>query len=267
MRYPGIESATRSVMKELGVELVDLDGASCCPAPGVFRSFDQMTWLALGARNLALAEEKKANIVTICNGCFGSLSEVEHELHDEKKREEVNKILGDVGMKYNGTVHVKHFVSVLHNEIGLSKISAKVKNKLDFKVGVHYGCHLLRPYKVRQIDDPERPKILDELVEVTGAKSVPYKDKMACCGAGGGVRARTPDVAAKMTEEKLQNMQKAGVQFIVDVCPFCHLQFDLTQKGKEYNIPVLHLTQLYGLAFGVPKNRLGFEFQTIPAKL
>jgi len=32
-RYPGIEAATIKTSKNLGVELVDLKGAGCCPAP------------------------------------------------------------------------------------------------------------------------------------------------------------------------------------------------------------------------------------------
>ena len=59
---------------------------------------------------------------------------------------------------------------------------------------------------------------------------------------------------------------------IVDVCPFCHLQYDLTQKelgGKEkgYGIPVLHLSQLYGLAFGLDKEKLGFKYQAVKVEL
>ena len=38
-RYPGVEASVRKVFKELGIELVDMKGASCCPAPGVARSF------------------------------------------------------------------------------------------------------------------------------------------------------------------------------------------------------------------------------------
>ena len=55
-RYPGVESATREILKELDVEIAELEGASCCPAPGVTRSFDQNTWLTIAARNLAIAE-------------------------------------------------------------------------------------------------------------------------------------------------------------------------------------------------------------------
>ncbi|MFW9803432.1 MAG: heterodisulfide reductase-related iron-sulfur binding cluster, partial [Candidatus Thorarchaeota archaeon] len=55
-RFPNLEKSIRVVLPLLGVELEDLEGASCCPAPGVVRSFDEPTWLALAARNLALAE-------------------------------------------------------------------------------------------------------------------------------------------------------------------------------------------------------------------
>ena len=40
LRYPGIEKSTREVCKALGIELVDLTDASCCPAPGVIRAFN-----------------------------------------------------------------------------------------------------------------------------------------------------------------------------------------------------------------------------------
>jgi len=261
LRYPGIEKATRDVFKALNVELVDLQGAGCCPAPGVIRSFDQATWLALGARNLALAEKQGVDLMTICNGCYGSLFEANHVLqHHPEKLKEVNEILAKVGMHYSGNVKVRHFAEVLYNDIGMEKIKAQVKNPLSFNVAVHYGCHFIKPSRVKHLDDPERPKILDELVEATGAKSLNYKDKIMCCGAGGGVRSRNSATALKMTEEKLKNIKKVGGQMIVDVCPFCHLQYDRSQKDLPgFNIPVIHLSQLYGMAFGMPMESLGLE--------
>ncbi|UCD92512.1 MAG: CoB--CoM heterodisulfide reductase subunit B [Methanobacteriota archaeon] len=266
LRYPGIESSTLDVLEALGVEAKILEGSSCCPAPGVFRSFDQETWRALGARNLALAEEQGVEILNICNGCYGSLSESGHQLHeDPKKLEKVNNILSQIGKKYNGTTKVRHFAEFLYRDVGLENIAKKVRNKQDhLKAAVHYGCHFLKPRTLKEIDDPERPKILDELVEVTGAKSIPYKDKQLCCGAGGGVRARTKDVAQKMTTQKMVNINEIDANVIIDICPFCHLQFDQGQEEVEKKVPVLHLSQLYVLAFGLPKERMGVEAHAIP---
>jgi heterodisulfide reductase subunit B len=269
-RYPGVESATREILNTLGVKFDELEGASCCPAPGVTRSFDKNTWLTIAARNLALAEKNGNDILVICNGCYGSLFEAAHMLHDEKTREEINKNLSEIGMKYGGKTNVRHFVDVLMNEVGVEKIAEKVKNKQDkLKVAVHYGCHFLKPHKLKGIEDPERPTILDKLVEAVGAESVDYMDKNLCCGAGGGVRARVPQLALDMTKQKLENIEKVGANVIVNPCPFCHLQYDRGQEDLKWKkkIPVLHLSQLYGLALGVDEKKLGFSDHTTPVKL
>ncbi|MBR2393975.1 MAG: CoB--CoM heterodisulfide reductase subunit B, partial [Candidatus Methanomethylophilaceae archaeon] len=193
LRYPGIEKSTREVFKALDVELVDLKDASCCPAPGVIRAFSKKTWLAAAARNLALAEKEGLEIVTICNGCHGSLFDAAHELaHDAELLAEVNKILAEIGMEYKGTTKVHHFAEVLYKEVGLDKIKEKITNPLEYQVAAFYGCHFLKPSNIKGLDDPEDPKILDELIEACGAKSMPRQKKTLCCGSGGGVKAGFP---------------------------------------------------------------------------
>jgi len=268
LRYPGIEKSTREVFKALGVELVDLKDASCCPAPGVIKSFSKTTWLAAAARNLALAEKAGLDIVTICNGCYGSLFDAAHELHEDKKLlEDVNKVLAEIGLNYGGKTKVRHFADVLYKEVGIEAIKAAVKKPLDYKVATFYGCHFLRPTNIKGLDDSENPKMLDELVAATGATSMPRRQKMMCCGAGGGVRSQFGSNALKFTKTNLDNMKEGGASVIVDVCPFCHLQFDGGQKELGYTFPVLHLAQLYGIAMGMNAKDLGLNVHVTPVKL
>ena len=268
LRYPGIEKSTRKVAEALGIELVDLADASCCPAPGVIRSFDKKTWIAAAARNLALAEKEGLEIVTICNGCYGSLFDAAHELkEDPELLKEVNKVLAEIGMEYKGTTVVRHFAEVLYNEVGVDAIKQRVTHPISYKVAAFYGCHFLKPSKIKQLDDPENPHILDDLIEATGAKSMPRKQKVLCCGAGGGLRAGFPANAMKLTEANLENIKESGAKFIIDVCPFCHLQFDIGQKELGYKFPVLHLSQLYGIAMGMDAKDLGLAAHQTPVKL
>jgi len=270
-RYPGIELATRNVAPALGIELKDMEGASCCPAPGVFKSFDKATWLALAARNLTIAESMGCDILTLCNGCYGTLKEANEILKtDTEQREKVNKVLNDVKREFRGTIQVRHIAEVLYRDFGPEKLSGMVKKQLPLNVAVHYGCHLLRPTKYREIKSPERPRFLDEMVEALGAKSIPYRDKNLCCGAGGGVRTAALDVSLDMAREKLQNIKNAGADVIVTPCGFCVFQFDRGQieikdkTGLFFNIPVLHYVQFLGLALGLPAEKLGVYNNAIP---
>jgi len=266
-RYPGIELASRQVMKDLGVDLHELKGASCCPAPGVFKSFDKTAWLTMAGRNIVLSEQMGMDLLTVCNGCYGSLGEANLMLmHDSDCKEKVNKNLSEVGLEYKGSAKVRHIIEFLEKEIGPQAIKDKVTVPLDgIKVAVHYGCHMIRPSKEKEgLGSAENPRFFDALVDATGAKSVDYEEKLMCCGAGGGVRSAFLTTTLKMTEKKLAILQKEEFDCIVDACPFCHLQFDsgqiqLNKEGKDYRIPVLHYSQLLGLAFGYSPKELGIQ--------
>ncbi len=90
---------------------------------------------------------------------------------------------------------------------------------------------------------------------------------MLCCGAGGGLKAAFGDVAKEFTKTNLENMKESGAQYIVDICPFCQMQFDTVQGDLGYNIPVLHLCQLYGIAMGMSEAELGLSAHVVPVKL
>ena len=95
-RHPAMEFAIRSTLPNLGIEIVDLEGASCCPDPIYFKSKDKLSWLTVAARNLTLAEDLGLDIFTNCSGCTATLSETYHLLEDEELRHQVNRRLARI---------------------------------------------------------------------------------------------------------------------------------------------------------------------------
>lgn len=269
-RYPGIEMATKLCLAKLDIDCADLPGASCCPAPGVFRSFDSPTWLAVAGRNLTLGEEMQRDILTICNGCFASLADANRILKEnEELKQKTNEHLEEIKRQFKGTIDVRHIAEFLYLDIGPEKIKEAVEIPLGLKVAVHYGCHLIKPSRDRGLGSFERPHFFDKLVQATGSTSIEYSDKMECCGAGGGMRSAMKDKSLAMAEHKLSRIKESGADCIVNACPFCHMQLDTGQleiekaTGKVYDIPVLHYTQLLGLSMGFPPEMLGIHLNAI----
>ncbi len=258
-RYPGIEAATCKVLKNLGVEFTYLPRASCCP-PGQFRSISEEAWLTIAAMNLSLAEHQ-GEILTLCNGCFGTLNSVNRILaNDDKKREIVNSYLGKIGKRFDGPVVVRHIAEFLYTTIGCDRISRSAVRDLDLRVALHYGCHLTHPLKAGEINGLTEPTFFDELVKAIGIKILDYKDKLTCCGAGGGLRLNLRDVSLKMTKNKIERVMEVGADCIVNTCPYCHHQFVQGQKEVgDLNFPVLYYTQLLALIQGVSPQSIGLE--------
>jgi heterodisulfide reductase subunit B len=264
-RFNNYESSMRAVATELGIKLIDFDGASCCGTV-VLKSIDEHSWLSMGGRNLALAEQRGHDIVTPCNGCFGSLKDTAHVLHDTKQLKAVNKVLSGLGLEYTGKVKVRHFVEVLYDL--KDEIAKKIVKPLDgLKIAFHPGCHLIRPSNVAGFDDPELPNKVDELLELTGAKSVPWGLKLKCCGSP--LLIASEDVATEILREKMQSAKEAEANCVVTNCPACHTQFDVQAIGlKDENdesleLPALFITQILGAAMGLDSEQIGFELNRV----
>ncbi|MDH5780180.1 MAG: CoB--CoM heterodisulfide reductase iron-sulfur subunit B family protein [Candidatus Bathyarchaeota archaeon] len=262
-RISSYEISARKVLDKLGVELVEMPEYNCCGFPLDPVNHDMM--LTLAAQNLCLAEQQKLNIMALCNGCFGILNHVNKDLKEDKKlREKVNGYLKEIGMEFKGTTEVKHLIHVLMEDVGLEKIKDAVQKPLNpFRVAQHTGCHVVRPAKDVGIDDPENPTVLKKLIEVTGAKCLDYMDETECCGAPIiGVDDKIPLLLAK---EKLDHIRAVGAQAMITVCPFCHMMYDLNQPriersfNEKFGIPVLHYTQLLGLALGINPDELALK--------
>ena len=270
-RSRNYELSARRVAEQLGIELNEIPEFVCCGFP--IKASDLRASLTMAAYNLCLAKEKGLDILTLCSSCTSALTEAAHHLsEDESIRREVNEQLSRVGLQYEGKVKVRHMARVLIEEVGVDRIKEKIQLDLsDLKIAVHYGCHYLKPSEIYDhFDSVEDPHTLDMLVALTGAEIVDYHGKKRCCG--GPILPVHETVAMAVTKEKLDEISQAGANAMCLVCPFCSVMYDGNQKSIEsqfdvsYDLPVLYLTQILGLAMGFDRKALGLNMNVVKTK-
>jgi len=266
-RYPAMELAIRRTLGHLGLEVVDLPEASCCPDPIYFKSKDKISWLAVAARNLCLAEEQGVDLFTNCSGCTATLSEAHHLLQDPELRERVNARLARIGRRYEGTSRVRHVVTLLRDEVGLDAVAASVRVPLEgLQVAAHYGCHLLKPSHIMQVDDPDNPQVLEGLLSALGATPVRHASWYLCCGKA----SQHEELPATMMRDLLRSVHEVRAELLCLVCPTCFAQFDHGQInvakrfGEPFGTPPVYLFQLLAFAQGLLSwKELGFGRQRL----
>jgi heterodisulfide reductase subunit B len=254
-----------AVSKVLGIELVEIPNWNCCGSIDAVYAYNPALSVSLSARNLSLAEKMNMDVVTLCSACFFTLSRANKVLRENLEfKGQVDRVLNNLKLNYNGETRVRHYLDVLVNDIGMEKISEHVKVPLkELKVAPYYGCLLVRPPEIANFDDPEHPQSIDRLIEVLGATSVDYMDKTSCCGAS--LIVTKEKVAMEMTKNLLLSAKDAGANCVVTPCPMCHFNLDARQRDIEstfhvdIDLPILYITQIIGMAFGLSPEELGLK--------
>jgi heterodisulfide reductase subunit B len=262
------ELSSRWVCGQLGIELVDIADFACCGINQV--NLSREAGLLLAAMNLALAEEKGLDILTLCAACTGHLTEAVEKLKKQETQDRINTQLKKVGLEYQGNTEVKHISRVLYEDIGVERIKEKIKIDLSsLRVAPHYGCHYLKPESAYAgFEDPENPRTLHQLISAAGASPVRYETINLCCGGKSFPVSR--DIAFYLVQKKLDNLTAREIDCMVVQCQTCYLMYSDLQKEinkrciKRYNLPILLYSQLLGMAMGGdPKSDLGLNLNTI----
>jgi heterodisulfide reductase subunit B len=274
--YPGCSAestardmhmSTLAVAEALGIEMLEPKGWTCCGATAGHQT-DPILAASLPAANLAKIKDMGLDCVVNCAACYNRMKVANYEiLNDPQIRKAVSEAIGS---NYDGSVKIRHFIEVLLNDVGIDKIRKTIKRSLNgLKVACYYGCLLVRPPKVMNFDDPENPTSLDKLIKAVGGVSVDWPYKVECCG--GGLSLSRTDVVVNLTDSILSMAQASGADCIAVSCPMCQVNLDLRQQdimkqsGRNYQMPVVYITQLMGLALGIGSGKLGFNKLMVPA--
>lgn len=261
IRIEQYATSAEAVLQKFGVELVEIPEFTCCGYP--VRNVDEKAYILPSVRNMALAEKKGLDIMVICNCCFASLQKAKAMMRDNQElKAEINGLLAKEGLTYQAKTEVKHFLTVLHEDIGVEPIKKQLKYRYtELNLSVIQGCHVLRPREITQFDDSFVPQITETLINTTGAKSLDWQGKLECCGAA--LAGINNELANQLLNEKVEGALSAGADYITPICAYCHLQFDTAQpqvRGDDAQLlPVLLYPQLLGLVLGIDKNLLGIE--------
>lgn len=261
IRIEQYASATHAVFDRFDIELQVIPDFNCCGYP--VRNVDEKAYILPSVRNMAIAENLGLDIIVICNCCFASLQKAKNVLSkDAQLKDELNTILAKENLLYSGKTEIKHYLTVLHDDIGVEKIKSKLVNKFyDLKLSVIHGCHILRPREITHFDDSFVPAITENLMQTAGVTSLDWQGKLECCGAA--LAGINNELSHALLKEKIKGALNVGAKFITPVCSYCHLQFDTTQKNlrsidtEDKLLPVLLYPQLLGLCLGIDEKTLG----------
>ncbi|MBN2304459.1 MAG: CoB--CoM heterodisulfide reductase iron-sulfur subunit B family protein [Anaerolineae bacterium] len=257
------EVSNRAVAKALGFELAEIDDWNCCGATEYF-SLNRLPAYALVARNLARAADGGATeVVAPCSACFLNLYKTDkHMKLYPKLNDQVNEALGAGNLSYKpGTLKVRHLLEMIITDVGFDMLKDRTRRPLyGLNFAPYYGCLIARPDNV--LDSTEQPTLMDQMIEVLGAKATDFHLKTFCCG--GHMTQISEETAYGMIHRIIKNAVDSGADAIVTICPMCQMNLDVYQGyandmfGTKYEIPVMFFTQVIGLALGLSPRELGF---------
>jgi len=261
-----LDTSTQALAPKLGIELDELESVTCCGA-GDIHEAEPDYYLHLNARILAYAEATGCDtLMTICNVCTLNLRQANHQLQgDDALRIRVSENLEKVGAPpYGGSVEVKHLLWLIAEGDGYEKLKQVAHKGLKgLKVAPFYGCQILRPSKLLGFEDPDRPHSLEAIIEACGGEAIDYPAKIKCCGFP-IIQAREETALGELIQPIQQSIE-AGADAMVTPCPLCHLSLDAWQSklerqtGERFRMPILHLSQLVGVAAGLDDSELKFK--------
>ena len=240
----------RKCAEVLGVTLEEIEDWQCCG--GVFTTArDEIATKLSSVRALKAAREKSQALVSVCSACHNVIKQTNHAMQtDAEFADRVNRYLGEE--PYGGETEVYHYLEMLRDLVGFDKLKEKVVNpQTGKKIAAYYGCLLLRPGNVMRMDDPENPRILEDLIRAIGAEPVYYADRNECCG--GYIAMENPEAAKKRSNRVSDGAALAGADVIVTACPLC--RYNLEKNGSR--VPVIYFTELLAEALGVKEDSYG----------
>lgn len=224
---PTINEATVRLLTRLGVEVVVPDGEGCCGALVHHMGREEQA-LAAARNNVdvwtrLIARDGLDAIVITASGCGTTIKDYGHMLRLDAayaaKAARVSSLAKDV----------TEFLSELELPLPVNPGNAVV--------AYHSACSMQHGQRITA-----KPKVLLAQAGFT-VRDVP--EGHLCCGSAGTYNILQPEIAAKLRDRKVRNIESVAPQVIATGNIGC-----MTQIGSGTAIPIVHTVELLDWAFG-----------------
>ncbi len=213
------ESASRTIrlLESLGLPLSIVDGV-CCGGPLDVIGLDP-TARAVQANRQAVARTGARIVVATCPRC-------------------VHRLAHDLDLP---GVTVEHTLTLLDRLLPGSQVLEKLRSGLAGRtVTYHDPCEMGR--YLGRYDEARR---VLALVGVRIVEMASTRERSACCGAGGGLRAVDSRLSREISRRRVTQADETGADYLLTECPSC-LHNLRTGKKRKQAIGVDDLTSFFG---------------------
>jgi glycolate oxidase iron-sulfur subunit len=227
--FHGTNRRTALALAMNGYDVVVPEARVCCGAlashAGEAKTAERLAAVTMDA----FSELNLDAVVVNAAGCGSNMKEYELQLrHDARRREAAgafSRTVKDAG------------------EFLIDRGIRPPPRRIPLRVAYQDPCHLVHGQKIHQ-----QPRQL--LKTIPGLELVEMKESDWCCGSAGVYNLTHPEIAEQALSWKVEHIIQSGAQLIASANPGCILQISMGLQRAGHEIPVLHVMDLLGWAYG-----------------
>jgi glycolate oxidase iron-sulfur subunit len=242
---PGINEATVRLLTRHGVEVVVADGAGCCGALTHHMGMEETALASAKANIDAWHAWTEAGggpgldaVIVNTSGCGTTLKDYGHMLRTDDA----------YAAKATAVAGLTRDVTEFFAEFGLDAPAVETGQTITY----HSACSMQHGQKITKA-----PK---QLLQGAGFRVVDVPEGHLCCGSAGTYNLLQPEIAGRLRDRKVANIEKTRPDAVAAGNIGC-----MTQIAGGTDLPIVHTVELLDWATGGPKPEALTHWPDTPA--
>jgi glycolate oxidase iron-sulfur subunit len=218
--------ATARVLQQNGCDVVVPQAQACCGAIHFHAGSSEPARQFADTNVVAFRCDEVDAVITNVAGCGAMLKDYAHHWHDPAQ-----------AARAKFAAKVKDASEFL-DSLGL----VPPEGEISLVATYHDACHLGHAQKIR-----EAPRRL--LAQIPGLRLVDLPETELCCGAAGTYNLTEPEMSARLSRRKLENILSTGARVVITANAGCLLQIAREARSQGEKLWVAHPMDLLDLAY------------------